>query len=158
MLGAQLIDPANQALQVFRFRNSQEHRMVRRRPAPVKQAHLTMGVAGRSCHNTRKLLNSNMMRAGASNQSAPRTQHLQRPQVQLFVSPKCSLGGTLRFRKGRRIKHNRIEPRPAVAPVPEQVKGISLDPLHRLLPRCCHHSDRDCAPQLPGPRAMRRLQ
>ena len=79
-----------------------------------------------------------MVRARAGHQRPPGVQQPKRPQVQLLVPAYRAFHRPLRFRKRRRVEHNRIElPRRILARGfvvrSQQVKGVSLDPVRPRL-------------------------
>jgi hypothetical protein len=123
----------NQALQILSLGDIEDYRVVWGRPAAFQQANPALGIARCGRHHAMKFIPGNMVRAGAGHQRPPRTQHLKRAQIELFVTAEGTRHRAFGFGKSRGIEHHRVKGVARGAPIAEKIKSVGLDPFHRGL-------------------------
>ncbi len=123
----------DQALQVLSLGNVEDHGVVWSSSTAFQKTNAALRIAGGSSHHAVKLVPGNVVRAGAGHQRSPRPQHLQRAQIELFVTAQGAGHGALGFGKSGRVEHHGVEGVARGAPVAQKIECVGLDPLHRGL-------------------------
>src|SRR5713101_1338000 len=97
-------------------------------PAIFYDSKASVDIPGGACDHIEILGGADVVGAAAGDQNAAGTQHLERPQVELFVAAKGSFQAALVLGEGGRIEHDGVVPASGVGVVPQQVEGVGFDP------------------------------
>jgi signal transduction histidine kinase len=97
-------------------------------PAVLHDAKISVDIAGRISHYLEILGGADVIGAAAADQDSARPQHLERAQVELFVTAEGGFEIALALGEGGRIEHDGVVAAAGVGVVPQEVKGIGFNP------------------------------
>src|SRR5580700_2856147 len=99
---------ANQALQVGCFWHVYQNWMVLGLAPALQKPNVSMNIAGGFAQNREEVGRTYVIGAGASDQNAARSQHLERPKVEFFVAAHGRIEVFLALGESRRIENDGV--------------------------------------------------
>src|SRR5713101_6797510 len=92
-----------------------------------EDAKTSVDVARRNSHHLQILRRADVVGAATGDQNSTRTQHLERPQIELFVAPEGGVQVGLALGEGGRVEHDSVVAAPGIGVVPQEVKRVGFD-------------------------------
>src|ERR1700722_3928483 len=118
----------NNAFKVCRFGYIKQDRMIFGLSSVFYDTKISVGIAGRTSHHFEILRRTQVVGATAADQDAAGSQHLECPEIQLFVAAQGGIKVGLALGEGGRVEDNGVIAASGVCIVAQQIKGVGLDP------------------------------